>query len=110
MNKKRKCDKNTPQYNNPHIRINREIGQQVLASIEDGWTDTHTHTDRRTNFIYIDLSVSSYFDCVYDKHIRGSNIILWNSKAMACLTFMPELYLRFDSHGMQKEGWVHMCL
>ena len=30
---------------NPHIGIYREVGQQVLASIEDGQTDTHT--DRR---------------------------------------------------------------
>ena len=44
--------KTLPNIANPHIRIYREIGQQVLASIEDGRTDTHT--DRRTNFIYID--------------------------------------------------------
>ena len=30
---------------NPHIRIYREIGNQVLASIDDGWTHTHTQTD-----------------------------------------------------------------
>ena len=47
--------KTLPNIANPHIRIYREIGQQVLASIEDGWTDTHT--DRRTNFIYIEDNV-----------------------------------------------------
>ena len=35
--------KTLPNIANPHIRIYREIGQQVLASIEDG--QTHTHTD-----------------------------------------------------------------
>ena len=39
MNKKRKCDKKLPNIANPHIGIYREIGQQVLAPIEDG----HTH-------------------------------------------------------------------
>ena len=45
--------KTLPNIANPHIRIYREIGQQVLASIEDGWTDTHR--DRRTNFMYRDV-------------------------------------------------------
>ena len=49
MNKKRKCDKNTPQYSktsHTNLQGNWSTG---LASIEDGWTDgrTHTHTDRR---------------------------------------------------------------
>ena len=35
--------KTLPDIANPHIRIYREIGQQVFASIEDGWT--HTQTD-----------------------------------------------------------------
>ena len=35
--------KTLPNIENPHIGIYREIGQQVLASIEDG----HTHTDRQ---------------------------------------------------------------
>ena len=37
--------KTLPNIANPHIRIYREIGQQVLAAIEDGWTHTHTQTD-----------------------------------------------------------------
>ena len=41
--------KTLPNIPNPHIRIYREIGQQVLASIEDGWTDTHTHTPTPTH-------------------------------------------------------------
>ena len=49
MNEKRKCDKTLPNIANPHIRIYREIGQQVLASIEDG--RTHTQTDGRTLYI-----------------------------------------------------------
>ena len=51
MNKKRKCDKNTSQYNKPSIGIYREIGQQVLVFIEDG------HTHRRTYFVYVDCNV-----------------------------------------------------
>ena len=54
--------KTFPNTANPHIRIYREIGQQVLASIEDGRTQTKTdvtelyiryifHTSR--NFIII---------------------------------------------------------
>ena len=41
--------KTLPNIANPHIGIYREIGQQVLASIEDGHTDTQTdtQTDRR---------------------------------------------------------------
>ena len=49
--------KTLPNIANPHMQIYREIGQQVVASIEDGWTDTHTHTHRRTNFIYINVSI-----------------------------------------------------
>ena len=37
--------KTLPNIANPHIGIYREIGQQVLVSIEDGHTDTQT--DRR---------------------------------------------------------------
>ena len=45
--------KTLPNIANPHIRIYREIGQQVLASIEDGWTDGRTdgHTHRQTDVI-----------------------------------------------------------
>ena len=43
--------KTLPNIANPHIRIYREIGEQVLASIEDGWTHTHTH--RQTDELYI---------------------------------------------------------
>ena len=47
--------KTLPNIANPHIRIYREIGQQVFASIEDGWTHTHTHTHthRQTDELYI---------------------------------------------------------
>ena len=34
-----------PYIANPHIGIYREIGQQVLASIEERQTHTDTHTD-----------------------------------------------------------------
>ena len=37
--------KTHPNIANPHRGIYWEIGQQVLASIEDG----HTHTDRQTD-------------------------------------------------------------
>ena len=43
--------KTLPNIANTHIRIYREIGQQVLASIEDGWTHTHRETDV-IEFIY----------------------------------------------------------
>ena len=52
MNKKRKCDENTPQYSKPshtNLQGNWSTGFRVYR---DG--QTHTHTDRRTNFIYID--------------------------------------------------------
>ena len=46
--------KTLPNIANPHIRIYREllIGQQVLASIEDGWT--HTQTDVAELYIRCD--------------------------------------------------------
>ena len=44
--------KTLPNIANPHIRIYREIGQQDLASIDDGWTHTHTHTQTDELYIY----------------------------------------------------------
>ena len=38
--------KTLPNIANPHIEIYREIGRQVLVSIEE--THTDTHTDRQT--------------------------------------------------------------
>ena len=60
--------KTLPNIADPHMRIYREIGQQVLASIEDGWTDTHT--DRRTNFIYKKAEI-----CYPDRYDIFRNII-----------------------------------
>ena len=48
--------KTLPNIANPHIRIYREIGQQVLASIEDGWTDGRTHTQTDVIELYIRLN------------------------------------------------------
>ena len=45
--------KTLPNIANPHIRIYREIGQQILASIEDGWT--HTQTDVAELYIRFEL-------------------------------------------------------
>ena len=45
--------KTLPNIANPHIRIYREIGQQDLASIDDGWTHTHTHTQTDGRTLYI---------------------------------------------------------
>ena len=46
--------KTLPNVANPHIGIYREIGQQVLASIEDGWT--HTQTD------VVELYIKNFHD------------------------------------------------
>ena len=40
--------KTLPNIASPHIGIHREIGQQVLASLEDG----HTHRQTQLNYIY----------------------------------------------------------
>ena len=45
--------KTLPNIANPHIRIHREIGQQVLASIEERQTDRHTHTQTDVTELYI---------------------------------------------------------
>ena len=52
MNKKRKCDKNTPQYSKPP-HTNLQGNWSAGFSVYRGWMDTHT--DRRTNYIYIDF-------------------------------------------------------
>ena len=48
MNKKRKCDKNTPQYSKPS-HTNLQGNWSTGFSVYRGWMDTHTHTqtDRR---------------------------------------------------------------
>ena len=51
MNKKRKCDKNAPQYSKPS-RTNLQGKWSKSFSVYRGWMDTHTHTDRRYWIIY----------------------------------------------------------
>ena len=53
MNKKRKCDKNTPQYNKPshtNLQGNWSTGFSVYR---DGQTHTHTHTQTDVIELYI---------------------------------------------------------
>ena len=45
--------KTLPNIANPHIGIYREIGQQVLASIEDGHTDRQTDRQTGVTKLYI---------------------------------------------------------
>ena len=44
MNKKRKCDKNTPQYSKPS-HTNLQGNWSTGFSGYRGWMDTHTQTD-----------------------------------------------------------------
>ena len=45
--------KTLPNIANPHIGIYREIGQQVLVSIEETQTDRQTHTQTDLTKLYI---------------------------------------------------------
>ena len=69
--------KTLPNIAKPHIRIYREIGQQVLASIEDGWTDgrTHTHTHRQTDIIELYIRCLLNVQLIVDPKIHNLQII-----------------------------------
>ena len=49
MNKKRKCDKNTPQYSKPS-HMNLQGNWSTGFSVYRGWMDGHTH--RQTDELY----------------------------------------------------------
>ena len=50
MNKKRKCDENTPQYSKPS-HTNLQGNWSTGVSVYRGWMDTHTHTHTHTDAI-----------------------------------------------------------
>ena len=109
MNKKRKRDKDTPQYSKPS-HTNLQGNWSIGFSVYSGWMDTHTHTDRRSWIKYIlyfggkNLGYSRAIEHLINGHLFWSEAEITYFRVFYTVLYRDGAILKFVKLTNVKDG------